>query len=134
MTTPMLNSQIERLTTEVASVAGIIPGNKAVDRLTNLKRPGTTTTSASSNILKACFSFIRTNPAYLPYIAMPLIVFVGLSLWRPSFLYNVTIGLNGDSIKDFSYRKFFTCWLVVSIVCIVSMYAYRYRQLATSAS
>jgi len=64
---------------------------------------------------------------YYIYLFPVIIIFLMLIVFRPKFIHTSTIV--GDKVEyKFSFSKFIMYWIVFSLVIVVGIYTYKYKQ------
>ena len=61
------------------------------------------------------------------YILIPILVFISLIIFRPSFVYETVITRKGNVTK-FSFKKLISYWLIISIILNLGIFGYYYSK------
>lgn len=61
------------------------------------------------------------------YMAIPVVIFIVLLLWRPNFTKDETYDENGEVSRSLSFKKILYSDLIISSIIIVGIFVYKYK-------
>lgn len=93
--------------------------NERINNLRSLVKPYTV---VRKNVI---FGFQDENQVTKLYIGIPIVILLLLVIARPSFLYTSE---TPTSKSKFSFQKLILTWFIISLILILSLYAYHFKK------